>query len=112
MQNLGARIVPVHDKEYRPINDRFGARAELLEVREERLFERQPDAILESFQLLQQHHELKGVGAATLRALWRARRLINPGFRRDPANRDRFIRILSSPTHVERTLRRMNDYGV
>ncbi len=112
LQNLGARIMPVHDKEYHPINDRFGARAELLEVREERLFERQPDAILESFQLLQQHHELKGVGAATLRALWRARRLINPRFRRDPANRDRFIRILSSPTHVERALRRMNDYGV
>ncbi|MBI2509843.1 MAG: nucleotidyltransferase domain-containing protein, partial [Betaproteobacteria bacterium] len=112
LQNLGARIMPVHDKEYHPINERFGARAELLEAREERLFERQPDAILEGFQLLQQHHELKGVGAATLRALWRARRLINPRFRRDPANRDRFIRILSSPTHVERALRRMNEYGV
>ena len=112
LQNLGARIMPVHNKEYHPINERFGARAELLEVREERLFERQPDAILESFQLLQQHLELKGVGAATLRALWRARRLINPRFRRDPANRGRFMQILSSPTHVERALRRMSDYGV
>ncbi len=112
LQNLVGRIMPAHGKEYRPINERFGTRTELLEARDERLFERQPGAILEGFQILQQQHELKGVGAATLRALWRARRRINPAFRRDPTNRERFMQILSSSTHVERALRRMNDYGV
>jgi [protein-PII] uridylyltransferase len=112
VQNLDARITPSHDNEYHPINKRFGTRDELLAARDERLFEREPAAILESFALLQQHPELKGVSAPTLRALWRARRLINPAFRKDPRNRQQFLQILSSPTRVERALRRMSQYGV
>jgi len=112
LQNLDARITPPLDKEYHPLNERFGARDELLSARDERLFEREPAAILESFLLLQQHPELKGVSASTLRALWRARRLINPAFRKDPRNRQRFLQLLRSPTRVERALRRMNQYGV
>lgn len=112
LQNLDARIAPPRDKEYHPINERFGTRDELLEARDERLFERYPGAILESFLLLQQRHELKGMSAATLRALWRARRLINPAFRRDSPNRERFLQILKSSSHVERALRRMNENGV
>ncbi|HKA44462.1 MAG TPA: [protein-PII] uridylyltransferase, partial [Burkholderiales bacterium] len=112
LQNLSARVMPAHDKEYHPINERFGARDELLEARDERLFQRHPGAVLESFLLLQQHHELKGMSAATWRAMWRARRLINPAFRRNPRNRERFLQVFRSPSHVERALRRMNEYGV
>ena len=112
LQNLDARITPPRDKQYHPLNERFGARDELLSARDERLFEREPRAILESFLLLQQHPELKGVSASTLRALWRARRLINPAFRKDPRNRQQFLQLLRSPTRVERALRRMNQYGV
>jgi [protein-PII] uridylyltransferase len=112
LQNLKARIAPVRNRAYHPINPRFGARGELLEACDEELFEREPVALLESFRLLQQHHELKGMTAATLRALWRARRRITPAFRRDPANRELFMQILRSPSHVERTLRRMNQYGI
>jgi [protein-PII] uridylyltransferase len=112
LQNLGGRVVPARGAAYRPINERFGVRDELLEACDERLFQRQPGAILESFLLLQQHHELKGMDADTLRALWRARRLINSSFRRDPRNRERFLQVFRSPTYVERALRRMNEYGV
>ena len=112
LQNLDARITPPRDKEYHPINERFGARDELLAARDERLFEREPSAILESFLLLQQHPELKGVSAPTLRALWRARRLINPAFRKNPRNRQQFLQLVRSPTRVERALRRMSQYGV
>jgi len=112
LQNLDARITPAHDKGYHPINERFGSRGELLATRDERLFEREPPAILESFALLQQHPELKGVSAPTVRALWRARRLINASFRKDARNRRRFLELLRSPTRVERALRRMNQYGV
>jgi [protein-PII] uridylyltransferase len=112
LQNLDARIAPPHDKGYHPINERFGARDELLAARDERLFEREPSAILECFTLLQQHPELKGIAAPTLRALWRARRLINPSFRKDPRNRQQFLQLMRSPTRVERALRRMNQYGV
>jgi [protein-PII] uridylyltransferase len=112
LQNLRARISPSPDKAYHPINPRFGMRDELLEAHSEELFDREPSAILETFRLLQHHHELKGIGATTLRALWRARRRINPAFRRDPVNRDLFIQIMKSPSHVERALRRMNQCGI
>ena len=112
LQNLDARITPPRDKEYRPINERFGVRDELLVPRDERLFQRQPEAILESFLLLQQHPELKGMSAPALRALWRARRLINPKFRKNPRNREQFLRLLRSPERVARTLKRMNQYDV
>src|SRR5690606_27900340 len=97
LQNLDARINPPVDKAYHPINARFGIRDELLVPRDERLFQREPVAILESFVLLQQHPELKGMSAPALRALWRARRLINPSFRRDSRNRQQFMQILRSP---------------
>ena len=112
LQNLSARILPKRNWEYHPINPRFGSRGELLEARDEQLFEREPAAILESFLLLQQHHELKGMTATTLRALWRARRNINPAFRRSPVNRDLFMQLLRTPSRVVRELRRMNQYGI
>jgi [protein-PII] uridylyltransferase len=45
---------------------------ELLDVRDEGVFDRHPSALLECFLLLQQRSELKGMTARTLRALWRA----------------------------------------
>jgi [protein-PII] uridylyltransferase len=112
LQNLGARIMPGRNREYLSINQRFGSRGELLEAKSEKVFERTPGAILESFILLQQHHELKGMTAATLRALWRARRLINPAFRRNPVNRDLFMQLLRTPSRLIRELRRMNQYSI
>jgi [protein-PII] uridylyltransferase len=112
LQNLSVRILPARDREYHPINSRFGIRDEQLEACDEQLFEREPGAIFESFLLLQQHHELKGMTAATLRALWRARRRINPAFRADPANRRRFMQFLRSPSRLIWELRRMNQYGI
>jgi [protein-PII] uridylyltransferase len=112
LQNLTSLIEPQHDREYHPINERFGVRGELLEAVTEDLYERHPAALLETFVLLQQHHEVKGISAGTLRALWRARRLIDSTFRSKPEHRELFMRILRSPSRVHRELRRMNRYGV
>ncbi|MGZ8212702.1 MAG: [protein-PII] uridylyltransferase [Burkholderiales bacterium] len=112
LQNLTALIAPQHDREYHTLNERFGTRDELLETASEDLYEREPSALLETFVLLQQHPELKGIGAATLRALWRSRRLIDQAFRNRPENRALFMRILKSPTRVYRELELMNEYGV
>ena len=111
-QNVGARIFPSRTEPPQPINERFVIRNELLEAASEDLFEREPGAILESFQLLQEHHELKGMRAATLRALWRAGPRIDRAFRSDPANRARFMSFLRHPSRLIRELRRMNDYGI
>jgi [protein-PII] uridylyltransferase len=112
LQNINALIAPEQDRELHLLNERFGVRGELLEAVSDELFEREPSALLETFVLLQQHHEVKGISASTLRALWRASRLIDESFRAKPEHRELFMRILRSPSRVVRELRRMNRYGV
>ena len=96
----------------RDLNRRFRAHGDFLELRHPRVFERQPFAMLELFLILQQHPELKGVRAATLRALQANLHRIDAGFRRDIACRSLFMEILRQPRGITHTLRRMNAYGV
>ena len=112
LQNLGAEIFPEPNKVPIVINDRFQMDRELLDVRSEDVFEHTPSAILESFLLMQQRGELKGMTARTLRALWRARRLIGPDFRRDPNNRAIFLQLFQQRRGLVHELRRMNQYGI
>ena len=111
-QNLGAAIFPELEPEREIINERFRATRELLETREPDLFERNPGTILESFHILQQRPDLKGMTAPTLRALWRARLRIDGAFRRDPRHRAAFLALLQQPRGVVHELRRMNQYGI
>ncbi|NJN39674.1 MAG: bifunctional uridylyltransferase/uridylyl-removing protein, partial [Gammaproteobacteria bacterium] len=112
LQNLGAAIFPSHGTEPEVINARFQSVRELLDARDPDLFEREPNAILESFLIMQQRSELKGMTAPTLRALWRARSHIDASYRRDPVNRARLIAILQQPRGIVHELRRMNQYGI
>ena len=86
LQNYGSVIFPDRGAAI-VINARFQVVRELLDIRDEDVFERHPAALLECFLLLQQRSELKGMTARTLRALWHGRKLIDADFRRDPANR-------------------------
>jgi [protein-PII] uridylyltransferase len=112
LQNLGAAVFPHDAAAPQPINERFQTVRELLDARDPDLFQREPHAILESFLLLQQHSELKGMTASTLRALWRARMRIDTKFRRDPVNRATFLAILQQPRGIVHELRRMNQYSI
>jgi len=112
LQNLRASVFPQSDPAARALNSRFQVRQELLEAVDEAVFARDPRAILEVFEVLQHHPELKGIGARTLRALWRSARRIDAAFRRDPVNRDRFIGMFRHGSGLTRTLRRMNRYDV
>ncbi len=112
LQNLGARLSPRPALQPREINERFQAHGELLEARREDVFETEPASILESFLLMQQHQELRGMTAPTLRALWRARGRIDAGFRRNPLHRLLFLEILQQPRGIVHELRRMNQYGI
>jgi [protein-PII] uridylyltransferase len=111
LQNIGARLFP-QPEEARFLNERFRVRGELLEMASEDLFQREPVAILESFLLMMQHHELRRMTAPTLRALWRARLLVNARFRRDPLARLLFLHILQQPRGIVHEFRRMNQYGI
>jgi [protein-PII] uridylyltransferase len=111
LQNLRARLFPEAGA-VRPLNERFIARGDLLDARDEALFEREPSAILESFVLLERHPELTGFSAPTLRALWHARHRIDASFRRDARNRALFMDILRQPQGLTHALRRMNQHDV
>jgi [protein-PII] uridylyltransferase len=112
LQNLAVELFPEPNRVPIVINDRFQMDRELLDVRSEEVFEKTPSAILESFLLMQQHAELKGMTARTLRALWRARRLVGPEFRRDPLNRAAFLQLFRQKRGLVHELRRMNQYDI
>ena len=112
LQNLGARVSPRPQFQPRDLNERFQVRGELLDAKDEGIFQRNPYAILEGFLLMQQNQELRGMTAPTLRALWRARGRIDSAYRRDPLNRLLFLRILQQPRGIVHELRRMNQYGI
>jgi [protein-PII] uridylyltransferase len=112
LQNIEARVTPARLAEPRALNERFQARGELLEARREDLFEREPRAILESFLLMQQHQDLRGMSAPTLRSLWRARHRVDARLRRDPAARLLFLHILQQPRGIVHEFRRMNQYDI
>jgi [protein-PII] uridylyltransferase len=112
LQNLHARIDAPADLAVVSINERFIAEHEYLKAKDDDLFERQPGALLECFGLLQRHAELKGLAASTLRALWRATRLIDNRFRRDATNQHAFMDLFRYGSGLTRALRRMNRYGL
>ncbi len=112
LQNLEARLLPEKELAPRPLNERFQVRGERLDACREDLFEREPRAILESFLLLQQHQQLRGMTAPTLRALWRARVRVNARLRSDPTARLMFLQMLQQPRGIVHEFRRMNQYDV
>lgn len=112
VQNIGAAIFPPPDQVPKPINEHFQNAHELLDVVDEDVYNKSPGAILEGFLLMQQHPELKGMTARTLRAQWRARSRIDDEFRSDPNNRARFLELFKQPRGVIHEFRRMNHFGI
>lgn len=88
------------DDDFRVLNGR-------LDIQRHDGFARNPALIFRAFLCLQEHPELTGMTARTLRALWHARRRIDTQFRNNPVNQDAFLRILKQPHHVADTLYHM-----
>jgi len=84
----------------------------MLEVASDDLYQRDPHAILETFLVYQQTVGPKGLSARTLRALYNARDLMDAKFRRDPANRATFMKILKSHEGQTHAFRLMNQTSV
>ena len=95
-----------------PINRRFQKRNGFVEVTHEKVFERTPTALLELFLILEEHPELQGARASTIRLVRDHRHLINEDFRQDIRAQSLFMEILRQPRGITRALRRMNIYGV
>lgn len=111
LQVLRERIYP-EQHSVQSINSRFEAVNGLLETKSPTLLYDDPNAILECFLVLQQHPEVKGMGAELLRALHRTKSLITPQFRHAAQNKRVFMQILQQPQGITHTLKRMNRYGI
>jgi [protein-PII] uridylyltransferase len=112
LQHFQEAILQRGKAKIRPLNRRFQAHGNFLEVTRRNIFERAPFALLELFLVLQQHPELKGVRAATIRLVRENMTRINAQFRNDIACRSLFMEILRQPHGITHELRRMNAYGV
>jgi [protein-PII] uridylyltransferase len=95
-----------------PLNPRFQVCNDYLEVTSEDVFVRNPAAILELFRLMQDHPEIRGVRANTVRLLGRHLWLIDEEFRQNPRHHRLFLEMLRAPRGLTHELRRMNLYGV
>jgi [protein-PII] uridylyltransferase len=94
------------------LNARFQIRNDYLEVTHSEVFARYPSALLELFVLLQQHPDVRGVRAETIRLIGTHVALIDEEFRQNPRHHRLFMEILCAPVGVTHELRRMNLYGV
>jgi [protein-PII] uridylyltransferase len=110
-QNLETGLLPPKQTKARVIDEEFQAIGDLLDMRDAELFTHNPSAMLRCFLIMEAHHELKGMTAPTLRALWQSRRSINAKFRREPENRELFIKLFQQE-HLIHELRRMNQYDI
>lgn len=113
LQHFEEVILAAHArKKIKPINRRFQSHLGFLEVTHPRVFERAPFAMIEMFLIMEQHPELKGVRAGTIRLVRSNLHHIDKEFRQDIACRSLFMEIMRQPRGITHELRRMNAYGV
>ncbi len=85
---------------------------DLLDIKEDKAFSKHPELMLRLFVVWQQHPNLRGITARTLRGLTENLELIDADYRAEPDNQRLFLKIFSRPSRLFNTLRRMNRIGV
>ena len=101
-----------HRPNITPINRRFQARNDYLEVTHNQVFIQQPSALLELFVILAENPDLRDIRASTIRLIRDNLHLIDDQFRNDIANISLFMELVRQPRGVLHELRHMNRYGV
>jgi len=94
------------------INEHFQSRKGFIEVTDANIFEQQPSVLLEVFLILEQHPELKGVRAETIRLIRNNRYRIDDEFRNNEQCRKIFMEIIRQPQGITHEFRRMHRYGI
>jgi len=109
--NINARLNP---SPVQPIQltDDFFDRNGLLDIASDDLYQRRPQAILQTFHVFQKTAGVNGLSARCLRALYNARGLMNAAFRRDPINRATFLSIMQTNDGLTHTMRLLNQTSV
>lgn len=94
------------------INDSFQTRHGYLEIRDCNLFKERPTELLKLFYIMQQHPEIQGVRAETIRLIRHHKYLIDDAFRASTKAKKLFMKIISNNRGITHELRRMNRYGI
>lgn len=112
VQSIEDRLFASQFEEAQQIDDDFTIRHQRLDIVDASLFTKHPHQLFRAFLLMQQYPELTGMSGKLLRAIWHARVLINPAFRRDPHNQKLFLEMLQQPQGIVHGLRRMTMLNV
>jgi [protein-PII] uridylyltransferase len=96
----------------KPIDEDFCITRGLLDLQDERVFERKPHRMLEAFVLMCRHSSRRGMTAKTLRALWNARDQIDAAFRQDPIHKAQFLQVFKEGRGMVHSLRILNNLGL
>ena len=112
LQNVGAALAPETLQNPQNFDQHFQIVGNLLDIPSKTLFEDQPKLIFDAFLIMQENHELQGMTASTLRALWLAGKQIDAKFRADPTNRAMFLKLFQGERGIVHEFRRMNQLDI